>query len=209
MPAAPGTKGAQNAVVFLPVARLVRPQLRAVPQRVCRQELRLRCEEKTRGGDERAGPCSSLADASARGVSAQKCGPFGEGGGRAAYRAHFPASNARCRAFALASLRWAAMPNPVPRGPAAKSQKRADAIAGAVLKEVFQPDLGRGQFTGARTPMLRPVTCADAMLTATLSVTARLLPQTSTKLRSSRASTASYPSRGSTATTRSRGSTHG
>ena len=41
------------------------------------------------------------------------------------------------------------MPNPAPKGAAAKTQKKADAIAGLVLKEVFKPELGRGQFTDA------------------------------------------------------------
>ena len=52
------------------------------------------------------------------------------------------------------------MPNPVPKGPAAKNQKKADAIAGAVLKEVFQPDLGRGQFTEAhKLTLITSINC--------------------------------------------------
>jgi hypothetical protein len=52
------------------------------------------------------------------------------------------------------------MPNPVPKGPAAKNQKRADAIAGSVLKEVFQPDLGRGQFTEAhKLTLITSINC--------------------------------------------------
>lgn len=46
------------------------------------------------------------------------------------------------------------MPNPVPKGPQAKTQKKADAIAGLVLKEVFKPELGRGQFTDAHKQTL-------------------------------------------------------